>query len=397
MKVKFLLAAFAAVIVSNVFAKTPNCNESAAAGVNWSRCNKAESDLTKADLRAATLVETNFTKAKLREADLRGAVLYKADLTGSSLVGAKLRSAILKEAKLNFIRQAYKADFSWANLDGAELNGTSLEQVNMSDASLVKAKSFRTVLTDANFTRANLTDADFLQSFGDRSDFKHAILINTNFYRYNTWNEPSDFHNANLTNAKFTAGLFMAGANFTDANLTNAKFIGAFLNKVNLTGANVTNADFSGASINGTICKPGSIGSCMASWEVNGSACVGMDRNLHCIITDALSPNEPKKNFMLSIIEKGEYICEIELTGEYKPDTSFKVEQNDILNIKPSLQWQLNATNPSFKMEVDSRNAAIGAALIVIFQSNSDKLHHLKFDCVPKEPGLAGYATVRTN
>jgi uncharacterized protein YjbI with pentapeptide repeats len=392
MKNNFLLAALAIFIVSNVFAKTPNCNESAAPGVDWSGCIKIEAKLNKADLRVATLVETNFTKAELIEADLRGAILYKADLRMADFSHAKFRGAILKEAKL--MRKAFKADFSWATLDEAELNYIDLEQANLSHASLLKAKTFRAKLADANFTHANLTDADFFQALVNNTNFKHATLINTDFYRM-FLDGSSDFSHANLTNAKFTAAWFNAEANFTDADLTNTKFIGAKLDKVNFTRSRLDRADFSGALMNWAICKPGSIGRCIP-WVVSSSrACVGMDRNLTCVTTFGLSPDKPKDTNALSIIEKGEYICEVELTGEYKPETNFNVEQNDRLNIQP-LQWQLNEGRPYQRIEIDSRNASIGAALMVTFQSRSNRPHSLKFNCASKKPGLDKFRAVRS-
>lgn len=120
----------------------PQCDATAAPGVNWSNCrmqgNRLENvdlhnailrnvDLSNGVLRATNLVGTDLAYANLSQANLRGANLVGAQLTGASLRRADLQSANLRDADLSY------ADLTDANIDGAVLTGAKLGNAILSD------------------------------------------------------------------------------------------------------------------------------------------------------------------------------------------------------------------------------------------------------------------------
>lgn len=72
----------------------------------------------------------HFVGAVLPEANLRGTNLYRADLRRSNLVKAKMSEAVCKEVDFRDAvmreSQCYRTDFTWANLNGADLTGAYL-------------------------------------------------------------------------------------------------------------------------------------------------------------------------------------------------------------------------------------------------------------------------------
>ena len=115
-----------------------DCNQAAAAGVNWSFCRKqgqslAAMDLSSANfnstqLQAADFSRSNLQNADLSYADLSQAMLTQANLQGAKLLGANLQQATLQGAKLT------AADLSYAELIGARLEGADLKGANLSNA-----------------------------------------------------------------------------------------------------------------------------------------------------------------------------------------------------------------------------------------------------------------------
>ncbi len=112
------------------------------AGVDLSRADLSGANLSRVDLRGA-----NMSRADLSSADLRWAILEGADLQSSILRAADARWAIFSEANL---RQAdlTKTNMGWsdiagAQLTGAQMDGTILENVNLSDAATERGVSAR--------------------------------------------------------------------------------------------------------------------------------------------------------------------------------------------------------------------------------------------------------------
>jgi uncharacterized protein YjbI with pentapeptide repeats len=115
-----------------------NCDQSAAANVDWSNCQKLYLDLTGAKLTGAKLMNSQLFSAKLLNADLAQANLAYADLRLSDLSYSNLINATLLGANLQNVDLSYSdlrnADLSFANLAGANIGETQLEGAVLSNA-----------------------------------------------------------------------------------------------------------------------------------------------------------------------------------------------------------------------------------------------------------------------
>lgn len=125
-------------------------------------------------------------------ANLVGTTLNEVDLTGANLERVNLRGADWNDVDLT------GASLVGANLAGADFSGALLSDVNLSGASLLRCSLALANLSGANLTGANLTSANLVQ--------------------------------ANLSDA-----------NLTDANLTGADLQGAGLVRTKLMGVNWEN------------------------------------------------------------------------------------------------------------------------------------------------------------
>jgi uncharacterized protein YjbI with pentapeptide repeats len=128
----------------------------------------------------------------LAGANLLGTTLNEVDLTGANLERANLRGADWNDVDLS------GANLAGANLAGADFSGALMSDVNLSLASLPRCSLALANLSGANLTGANLTEANLSQ--------------------------------ANLSDA-----------NLTDANLTGADLQGAGLVRTKLMGVNWEN------------------------------------------------------------------------------------------------------------------------------------------------------------
>lgn len=136
----------------------------------------------------------------LAGANLLGTTLNEVDLTGANLERVNLRGADWNDVDLS------GANLAGANLAGADLSGALLSDVNLAGANLQRCSLALANLSGANLTGANLTETN---------------LSNANL---------SD---ANLTNANLT------GADLQDAGLVRTNLMG-----VKLDNANVKQARF---------------------------------------------------------------------------------------------------------------------------------------------------------
>ncbi len=115
-----------------------DCNQAAAAGVNWSFCRKQGQSLAAMDLSSANFNSTqfqaaDFSRSKLKNADLSYADLSQAMLTQANLQGAKLRGANLRQANLQGATLV-GADLAYAELLGAKLEDANLKGADLSNA-----------------------------------------------------------------------------------------------------------------------------------------------------------------------------------------------------------------------------------------------------------------------
>ena len=96
--------------------------------------------------------------------------LIRADLSDADLSRANLRNASLVNADLN------RADLSIANLSNANLNDADLNRADLSNANLNDASLRQANLSGTNLSNANLSGADFLQTQALYTNFYGATL-----------------------------------------------------------------------------------------------------------------------------------------------------------------------------------------------------------------------------
>jgi Pentapeptide repeats (8 copies) len=120
----------------------PKCLAAPADRVDWSGCDKRQSNLGEAHLQRADLRRTNLSSSFLGNAELQHADLNGADLRGAGLEHAQLEHADLK---------------------GADLRGAGLEDAQLQNADLTALDLSGTSLIRANLGGANLTGVKFFQ------------------------------------------------------------------------------------------------------------------------------------------------------------------------------------------------------------------------------------------
>lgn len=120
----------------------PRCLAAPADRIDWSGCDKRQSNLGGAHLQHADLRRTNLSSSFLGNARLQ-----HADLTGADLRGAGLEEAQLQHA----------------DLKGADVRGTGLEDAQLQNADLTGLDLSGTSLIRANLDGANLTGVKFFQ------------------------------------------------------------------------------------------------------------------------------------------------------------------------------------------------------------------------------------------
>lgn len=183
-----------------------------------------------------------------RGTQCRGRNLRDADLRGADLRGANLENADLRGAHLD------GADLEGANLNDADLRGTWLPYANLRAANITlyddgdaqAAPSYLHNLEEAQFTGADLTGANLTASRAKRTNFTNADLSRMRWdarASLGGWIYASSFVNANLDDA-YLAGLEITRCDFAGASLNRTDVLHAILGAsqgIDLT--NAVNAD----------------------------------------------------------------------------------------------------------------------------------------------------------
>ena len=194
----------------------------------------------KRDTLALSLEAKECFQLDFSNAFLPRAILSEADLTGTILSDVNLSNATLRKAILT------KAILNKANLSSADLQRTELSDANLQEANLSIA-----ILTGANFCkaklqRANLTSAKIWATNFDRANLNNSSLAHTQIWAAKF---PGAFlHGANLTLAdlKHTD---LSNGKLAQANLSKAKAQGINLSGANLRGSNLSGADLRKANL----------------------------------------------------------------------------------------------------------------------------------------------------
>lgn len=193
--------------------------------------------------------------------DMR-AMPFPADLSGANMNRANLAGL--------YLDLDYEVVMSGATLVRADLTGTNLSTVYLTDAdlrgaSMVGARMEETQFQSANFSRADLTDASWFDAWGAHALFVGATLDGAEIE--GTFLMAADFTRASLRGTTFSASSFdnLVGATFTRSDLTGATF----------NGMNLTGATFLGATGLDTVtwinvtCPDGT------NSDANGGTCMG--------------------------------------------------------------------------------------------------------------------------
>ncbi|WRH66560.1 MAG: pentapeptide repeat-containing protein [Planktothrix sp. GU0601_MAG3] len=142
--------------------------------------------------------------------------------------GVALNNLELSEAKLVRINLS-QADLSEANLTNADLNHADLNHANLGNALMARVN-----LTGANLSYANLGFAKLSYANLSSANLSYTNLI------------CADLRDANLS-----------GANLSHANLSGADLKNAYLTGADLRGANISEYDLRGAYLKGAIMPNG--------------------------------------------------------------------------------------------------------------------------------------------
>ncbi len=122
----------------------------------------------------------------LYEANFSGANLRGADLDRTNLLLADLRGADLRQASL-LLGQLAGADLSGANLSGAFLRRADLSEAILREARLSKADLTWANLEEANLSRAELSGADLGSAILVGANFEGANLTDCRVYGISAW------------------------------------------------------------------------------------------------------------------------------------------------------------------------------------------------------------------
>ena len=198
-------------------------------GKDLSNLDLAGLDFKHAILKRANLFGADLSAANLSGADLAGARLDRATLIGADFSGANMEGAIILKPSVfssmkfdyadapKFVGTNLRAVRIAARMDGTDFRGADMSRASIGpfDTSMEAGAAPSSLMMGADFSGANLSGAEIRNvnlTFGRfvTTDLRGAKLLNLDLSR-------ADFSGANLTGAEIT------GSNFDGANLTGAK------------------------------------------------------------------------------------------------------------------------------------------------------------------------------
>ena len=139
---------------------------------NFANAQLAYANFRKASLKAATLQRAIAPRANFSEADLTGLrASLGADFTEASFQQALGPGSTWKEAKLQ------KADFSYAQMEGADFASCIMDDANLYAADMKSARFAR-----ASLRRAKLVQMNLFEGSLEKADLSNADLSGANMY-----------------------------------------------------------------------------------------------------------------------------------------------------------------------------------------------------------------------
>ena len=176
-------------------------------------------------------------------------VAGEGDFSYSDLDGANLKFANLKFAKLNNSHfncaNLSGSDLSYTDLSHADLTGASLKNANLHSAYLVGAFLINADLSEANLSNANLTTADLRGANLNKTKLDGANLCCI------TVDGAKLLKEVNLISCSSLEGWDLIEADLKDLDLRKLKLPMAELNRANLSGVNLSGSDLFHASFEG--------------------------------------------------------------------------------------------------------------------------------------------------
>ncbi len=167
--------------------------------------------------------------------DLRGAFLEQVNFTGARLKGANLSKAILARADLT------NADLTGANLEGANAGGVNALRANFTDANLKSARLSKGDFTEAKFVRAELEDTETLEIVVNGADFTEAHMPLMKFIE-------SELKGVIFSQADMTAAVFfdcdVSEADFSETVIQRSAWADVRLENIVFDGADMTSSCF---------------------------------------------------------------------------------------------------------------------------------------------------------
>lgn len=208
------------------------------AGASLNGATLAGLDLSAMDLTDCRAEKANFAGANLRQAVLRRCRLRQANLSGCNLEAADLREAQLSAAQCEGV-QARGILLEGADVTGIHASG----RADFRDARARGLQGRRSIwesscLEGADFSRAQLPGAQFSDAALQRANFDRANLVGGVF-------SGADLRDCQLTRANLLRAAFdgadLSGTNLEDSNLYDAGFFEAITDRIRVRGANLKN------------------------------------------------------------------------------------------------------------------------------------------------------------
>ncbi len=170
----------------------------------------SDTDLLQANLQNATLIQANFSNSQLVYANLQKAFLEKANLQGADLELANLQEA-----------QLYQANLSGANVYRANFNGANLSGANLKDVKNIEQANFRGTIYDVNtkFPPKFNPEENGAILISPDADLQGVNLQGSTLAQV-------DLSSANLAGADLSQALLI-DANLSNTNLEGANLTGA--------------------------------------------------------------------------------------------------------------------------------------------------------------------------
>jgi uncharacterized protein YjbI with pentapeptide repeats len=204
------------------------------------------------ELSKANLTHADFSDANLAGANLEFAIAYEARFDDANLDGANLRNlkavnvdfqgASLRDAKLQY-STLFRSNFTDANLSSAALISANLDSANLTSCCLKGADLTKAKLPHAIFSFTDLFGASLIEADLTAADLRAAQLAGVKF-------DKAILKGAQLEDV-YLPDATMREANLQGAHLSGSRMPGADLREADLTGAYLAEIDWEDADLRG--------------------------------------------------------------------------------------------------------------------------------------------------